>query len=187
MAKKIIDVMMPVKLGSPIPYGVLKSLVEQEREFRLYVRTNMLKGKMESIVDNRNVLKKYTTSEYVLWLDSDVIIPPDGLNYMERFLDEHREHAAVALSYCGSPEKEKHITMGCTLVRKRILDLLTFRFDDKGCECAYFCQDIQKLGYKVKYLPNLMAEHIDPVGGYPRESGKRKTLLPNGKWHSNTE
>lgn len=81
MAKKIIDVMMPVKLGSPIPYRVLKSLVEQEREFRLYVRTNMLKGKMESIVDNRNVLKKYTTSEYVLWLDSDVIIPPDGLHH----------------------------------------------------------------------------------------------------------
>lgn len=183
MAMKIIDVMMPVKDGNPIPYIVLKALMNQEREIRLYVRTNTLKSKMESIVDNRNALKKYATSEYILWLDSDVVLPRNGLIDMERFLDEHREYAAVALSYCGPPEEEEHITMGCMLVRKQILDLLTFRFDQR-CECSYFCQDIHELGYRVRYLTNLTAKHIDPAGGHQRESGRRRTLLPSGKWDS---
>jgi hypothetical protein len=105
--------------------------------------------------ENMNLLKKYASSPFTVYMDNDVEFgSPYDVSDMCQWLVENSEYDAVALntkniSCLSYKEKTGHVIIACMCIRKSSLDLYTFK--SHGHECP--CIDLNR-NLKIKYLDN---------------------------------
>lgn len=132
-----------------------------------------------------------TAATHILWLDSDMVFPPDVLqallthkkdivacNYSTRV----KPHRPVAFKSAGNLDNRVHsgtgleeifaIGMGCMLVKRSVYENLpkphyaiewNNDFSNMVGEDVYFCSKAQDHGYMV-WLDNDMSNHIGHIG-----------------------
>jgi hypothetical protein len=115
-----------------------------------------------AIARGRNKAKVWGHAHYALFLDSDVVLPPFGIEQLLYGLLFNPRYAALGINYqdeVHSPWPD-HVAMGATLFYRPILERIQFRVEPGVCECYCCCQDIRRMGYLIGYLPGLRAEHL---------------------------
>lgn len=109
---------------------------------------------IDRIINARNMLRAKTTSEFVLCMDSDVVllagILAHGLNEIQS-----RPHLGMLgiPTYMGAQQDPLgHVKIKCAYVRGELLRSIPFRYTEMQCECICFARDIGRLGYRSIYL-----------------------------------
>ena len=125
-----------------------------------------------TIVRGRNEARRCGAAPWVMFVDSDVVLPTDGIQSLWRELDRRPNYAAFAADYLGDRERPRprgHVAMGAMLIRRSSLSHVRFRWAAGRCECQCFCDDLRSLGWGVEYLAGLTARHVSSEAG--REPG----------------
>jgi hypothetical protein len=120
-----------------------------------------------AIARARNQAKTCGHAHYALFLDSDVVLPPLGIQQLLFGLLFSPHYAALGINYQDEVHTPlpAHVAMGATLFYRPILERIQFRVEPGTCECYCCCQDIRRMGYLIGYLPGIRAEHLRG-GGY---------------------
>mgnify|MGYP001565876764 CR=1 FL=1 len=150
-----LDIIIPIA-----PYEYLDNRVIQSIDIphQLIIQVSESRDENPSwinrIINARNALRVQTTSEFVLCMDSDVVLPPgiliQGLNEIQR---------TSSLGMLGIPtymgaryDLLGHVKIKCAVVRGDLLRMIPFRYTPMQCECVCFARDIGRLGYRSIYL-----------------------------------
>lgn len=120
--------------------------------------------RIDAIARARNRAKRMGTAHYVMFLDDDVVLPPQGIEKLIHALFFNRRYAAIGIDYQGHAQQSiwmAHVAMGAVMFIRPILEQINFRTEPGQCECYCCCKDIRRMGYLVGYLPGLRAEHLN--------------------------
>ncbi len=166
----MLDVVMPVQLGRFISDEVIGALGSQGVPYRLFVSTTV----QFKVAEARNDVKLMASSEYVLMLDNDLVLPDGGIVRMIDVLDRFSDFMAIALprrdfqdegDYVDlggvSISEPGHVGMSCVLWRLKYLESLEFVVDNK-CECQNACDELRSKGFRIGFLPS-PCDHVDSV------------------------
>lgn len=110
---------------------------------------------------NLEFLKKKLTmavqTEFVLYQDSDVLMPTGGVRDMLEALREDPGLALVGILY--EPFSD-HVKTGCTMGRTEVLREVDWNSD--GCTCRYLTKLLRSRGHKVRHLDpgHITARHL---------------------------
>jgi hypothetical protein len=120
----------------------------------------------QTIARARNEGKKLGSSPWLMFVDDDVVLGRGCVASLLQTLQARVEFAAFAADYChemkagrGNSDYPRHVGMGATLFRRKPLETVTFRWEDKKCECQCCCDDLRRAGYGIGYLPGAIAWH----------------------------
>ncbi len=119
-------------------------------------------NRWETIARARNEGKGLGRSAWLMFLDDDVILAPDCIYELVRNLQRKPLHGALAADYLREDRAghvPRHVGLGATLFRRRVLDRIRFRWEDGRCECQCCCNDLRRRGLAIGYCPQARAEH----------------------------
>lgn len=158
-----LDIVMPLQEGRVIPSQVLESMTSQGYNVKLWTSTLHSNG---DIAAARNQVKAYSTTDYVLMHDNDIILPEGIIARMQDFLERHDDFGAVAVSKKHTPDPELgevevvgHVDAGPVLWRRELLHRLKYRYAGL-CECVEMCRDLRAMGYEIGFLTGVIAQHV---------------------------
>jgi hypothetical protein len=137
----------------------------------------------QTIARARNEGKKLGSSPWLMFVDDDVVLGRGCVASLLQTLQARVEFAAFAADYShemkagrGNSDYPPHVGMGATLFRREPLESVTFRWEDKKCECQCCCDDLRRAGYGIGYLPGAIAWHkpgsSKQVEGLKAKSGR---------------
>ncbi len=160
-----VDVVTLLEPGKTIPEPVLAALGEQGL---VTVRHHVIDGprqpgedRISAIARARNRAREVGDAHYVMFLDSDVVLPPLGIERLIYGLIFNPAYAALGINYQDAVSLgAAHVAMGAVLFYRPILAQIQFRSGPNMCECYGCCIDLRAMGYGIDYLPDLRAEHL---------------------------
>ncbi len=100
---------------------------------------------------------------YMLWLDLDVLIPSRGLHQMLQGMLSNPRLGAYGIDYpveAGSQKMHDHLPQGCTLYRVEAMQEAA-PIRSRGCPCQWIDTKLIELGWEVRKVPMVTAEHIE--------------------------
>lgn len=120
----------------------------------------------DAVSDNKNLLRTFSNNEYILWLDSDVVLTSDhDLFDLRKALDEHPEIDGFALdtkdvNVVQRIERKGHVVCACVMVRKitALNTIWNARQHDgsPGCACLGYNKAL-----KLRYLDNRKLKEVE--------------------------
>lgn len=132
----------------------------------------------------KGVDPRYASITHVLFIDDDMIVPPDGLLRLLAhneplvgglYFGRNPPHLPVAYrfvedgqwipvtKYVAGLQEVDAIGFGFMLVTREVLEKMErpwFEFSDKMGEDMYFCEQAKKLGYKVLLDGDVICRHL---------------------------
>lgn len=108
-----------------------------------------------------------------LSLESDVMLAPDALPRMVAAISDefpvvyancYRWPNGLPFLEYETPQRTGQITMGCTLIRRDVLEKIEFRYDPNllaAFHDAHFAFDCNKLGIGMWYDPTIHLRHVE--------------------------
>jgi len=114
--------------------------------------------------------RKFT---HFLSLESDVLINAATIPDMLMAIEEPNVHVVHSNCYPGFHKETEvtqvgRVTLGCTLIKREVLELLPFRYDERLLAAhhdAFFAADCNEAGFNIFYHPEIRVEHMhDYVG-----------------------
>lgn len=109
----------------------------------------------------RKILARQVKTEFVFFLDTDVILPPFSIPRMLEAFKEEENIGELGMRY--EPDSaHQHVMLGATLWRtKTFLDLPEFTKEhlSMGCDCNFAVKEVEKMGMKSLHYPHLQAYH----------------------------
>ena len=113
--------------------------------------------KMVNIGYMRKKISDVLDSEYVFWLDSDVILPPFGISIILDELKKDKKLGMIGIAY--EPNAD-HVQMGATAMRVKDAKKTHWIYTAQKCDCRYCIEQLTEQGLSTKYHDNLMARHL---------------------------
>lgn len=97
-------------------------------------------------------------TEYILNLDTHVILAPAYINRAVALLDQDEEIGAISVDH---KKLMGHLGFGQSIWRTKVLKTLYDWTREKwGCECIYMWGKLNKNGYRLETVPNYRCEHM---------------------------
>lgn len=99
---------------------------------------------------------------YMLWVDADVLIPPDGIYRLLSGMLGDSRLGVYGLDYPVSPGSahcHDHVPNGCTLYRMSAVRELP-EINHSGCQCRWIDEKLTSLGWGVRFASGL-ATHVE--------------------------
>lgn len=163
-----VDVLTVLGPGRTIREPVLFALENQGHvalEHHVVEGTPPLPGerRTDAIARARNRAKWLGNAHYAMFLDDDVVLPPQAIEKLVFALLFNPRYAAIGIDYQGFEQSSPwavHVAMGAVMFIRPILEQIHFRTEPNKCECYCCCDDIRRMGYLIGYLPGLQAEHL---------------------------
>jgi hypothetical protein len=161
-----VDVLTLLAPGQSILAPVLAALDEQGC---VAIEHHVVEGpcapgedRIAAIARARNRAKECGKAHYVMFLDSDVVLPPQGIERLIYGLIFNPGYAALGINYQDPVPLPgaAHVAMGAVLFVRPILERIQFRSAPRLCECYHCCLDLRAMGYGIDYIPGLRAEHL---------------------------
>ena len=116
---------------------------------------------MRNMCHIRWALADSVETEYALFLDADVCLPIGAARTMVEMMDEMPKLGLLGIPYARSTD---HVKMGCTMMRRDVLQVLKWSADP--CECAGANKAVKELGYEVAHLAGWWARDLkQELGG----------------------
>jgi len=155
------NILIPLADGHPIPKAVMAGICAQAGDNKVYVISrpepdptkNYPHDRHMAQCENMNLLKKYASFPYTLYMDRDVVFTSDhDLSDMASWLDAHEDYDAIALNTKNIncleyKEKNRHVIIACMCIRQLSLDKYTFVSNGNECPCL----DLNRR-LRIKYL-----------------------------------
>jgi hypothetical protein len=166
-----VDIVLLTRDASPISDDVLGAIEAQVSVIPLLHRVIGAPRqddahRWQTIARARNEGKKLGASPWLMFVDDDVVLSRGCVIGLLQTLQARVEFAAFAADYNhemkagrGHWDYPRHVGMGATLFRRERLESLTFRWEDKQCECQCCCDDLRRSGYGIGYVPGVIARH----------------------------
>jgi GT2 family glycosyltransferase len=107
-------------------------------------------------MDTRQKIGKLVSTEYIFFLDPDVILPPNAIPEMIEHFQNTPEAGFIGIQY--EPDAG-HVMLGATLWRTEVFNKLGTWDGKDGCDCNFAKREVEKLGLKVSQHPKLLAYH----------------------------
>ncbi|MEO9591790.1 glycosyltransferase [Rhodopirellula bahusiensis] len=120
-------------------------------------------NRLATIVRSRNEAVRRSRSDYLMFLDDDVVLAKDCIARLHHGLNARTNFGAFAADYLGesSPHRDsRHVAMGATLFRSSVLRRDSFRWEPAKCECLCRCEDLRRSGARIDYLRGAKAWHL---------------------------
>ncbi len=96
-------------------------------------------------------------TEYMMFIDADVLIPPYCLKPMLKIMEETPTLGMLGLLY---DVMTNHVKMGATMLRTNLVKNLKWRRTDTECQCICCAKDLLIRGFKVEHYPAQTARHL---------------------------
>jgi glycosyltransferase involved in cell wall biosynthesis len=153
----------------------LRILEDFQKRFKSYYESVRLISEMSNIPKARNICVTNSIGEYILFVDSDVIILPDTIKRMLELFSSNLEVGIVGFPYRYDPAPLPHkmalskgkvpyvkgmVTIGCTMVKRELFNkigLFNLKLKDEDSD---FTARVSKAGYIIIVDPTRMPLHI---------------------------
>lgn len=96
-------------------------------------------------------------TKYLMFIDSDVLIPPYCIISMLDHLERHPMLGMLALKV---DPKANHVQLGASILRNELLANLEWRRTDTECQCRCVAKHILIQGFDVKDFLDTQARHL---------------------------
>jgi len=116
----------------------------------------MMGAKTVNIPYVRFKLCEEVETDYLFFLDSDVLIEPNCLKIL---FDEFINDKEVGLLGMRYEPKADHVQMGATLMKSSTAKKIKWRWD-KDCDCKNCIKSLEAMELKARYNNDLMAKHL---------------------------
>ncbi len=111
-----------------------------------------------------------TDCNYYLSLESDVMLQAETLDMLEAFVESHPEfgmyhtncYTGFHPEYKQNPIEVNRATVGCTLIKREVLEKISFRYEPTLLAAHYdaiLVGDVMKQGYKIGYDASIVLPH----------------------------
>jgi len=126
-------------------------------EIKLLETTERSGGRVLNIPFMRHRLALEAETEYIFFLDADVMIPPLAL---ETVFNEFENRKYIGMLGIRYEPMHDHVTMGATFMKTEVARKIKWTLTTDACECLNCIKDLQGLGLLSEYHPYLTARHI---------------------------
>ena len=174
-AEPPLDVVMPLAEGRYLHNEVLRGIVNQGMNVKLWISTKVSNGDFAA---SKNHIKQYGQSEFVMMMDNDLILPSGTFHRMIELFHKYPKMGVIGISKhhvpdpnLGELEVAHHVDAGVMMIRNKLLKAITYQ-NRNGiqCECLSFCEDVRRLKYETGYLTGVNAMHILDTKFKPKET-----------------
>ena len=136
-------VAMPCQENRYIPEPVMRSMIEQEIPFRLWVSTTYSNNETAAMRQNVADMALQSNSPYILTADNDLAFPPGCWQAMLEFMEANPDFAMIGVSKHGDPDSSRpgmavespHVDAAPCCFRREVLVHAKYS-NAQGCECA---------------------------------------------------
>lgn len=108
----------------------------------------------------RQKIAKLVNTEFIFFLDSDVIIQPYAMKQLLKQLKDNPSLGYVAIRY-QSDAHENHLMLGATMWRTEVFKRISFWDGKVGCDCQHCRKEVEAMGLKGEFNKDLQAYHCN--------------------------
>lgn len=113
--------------------------------------------KAYSICKVRHFCSEHCKTKILMFIDSDVLLPPDIIGPMLKQLDDNPKIGMLGIRY---DPRTNHVKMGATMILAQLAKEHKWRMTDNACECINFSKDIFSLDWLTFHVPDQTARHM---------------------------
>lgn len=105
----------------------------------------------------RHKLTDMCKTNFLMFLDSDVLLPPIILQPMIQQMIDNPKLGMLGLLY---DPHTNHVKLGATMIRTYLIKDHKWRLEPGKCECVEVSRFIASQGYSVEHFPDQTARHM---------------------------
>lgn len=124
-------------------------------EIRQFDQVSPQKHRNMDLVRHR--LCELVKTEYLMFIDADVLIPPYCIKPMITLMEQRKDLAMLGLKY---DVNTSHVKIGATILKTELIKNLKWRRTDTECQCLCVAKDLLIRRYKVEHYPETTARHL---------------------------
>jgi cellulose synthase/poly-beta-1,6-N-acetylglucosamine synthase-like glycosyltransferase len=107
-------------------------------------------------LDTRHKLARLVTTEYIFFLDPDVLLTP---NSIPQALEDFKKETDCGFMTIRYEPDAGHVMLGATIFKTEVFRKIKDWDGQNGCDCNHCAREVEKMGLKAKQHPTLMAYH----------------------------
>lgn len=96
-------------------------------------------------------------TKYLMFLDSDVLLPPYILKPLLEVIEKREDLGMLGLKY---DVNTNHVKMGATILRSALAKNIKWKKTEDACECLNCAKDLLVRGFKVEHYDKQLARHL---------------------------
>ena len=105
----------------------------------------------------RHKLCEMVDTKYIMFIDSDVLIPPYCINPMLKKLGHDNRIGMLGLQY---DYNATHVKLGATIIRTELAKVVKWKRTDDECQCLCCAKEVLVRGYTVEHYTKTLARHL---------------------------
>lgn len=121
------------------------------------VRLPEIRGKNKGVIAAMETFQKQVTTEFMMRIEPDILIPPNSLKPMMQMMIDDPTIGMLAIGYCPT---KNHVPTDCTMFRMEDVRQITWQWTDQGCDCIHAFNQLNSIGKKVMFHPQLKSRHL---------------------------
>ena len=129
--------------------AMLRNNVYKDADISFNKTTHVPGGKDKNICFMRFKLTELVNTEFLFFLDSDVMIPPGALKPILLEMKKYKTLGMLGLRYDDNPP---HVKMGATILRTELAKKVKYAWDNQGCDCVHTAKQIRSMGHDVAFF-----------------------------------
>jgi hypothetical protein len=166
--KKTIDIVILSRHAGELHSDVERGLGDQ-REVQLVVHRVIGapnagdRARCDVIARARNEGKRRGALPWLMFLDDDVVLDPRCVVSLVEELERRPSYASLGADYLGERRfgrMARHVSLGATLFRRKVLDRFEFAWRGVSCECQCCCDDLRRMHWRIDYSASAQAHHL---------------------------
>lgn len=122
------------------------------------IRLPEVRGKGKGVVAAMETFQKEVTTEFMMRIEPDILIPPNSLKPMMQMMIDDPTIGMLAIGYF--PTKD-HVPTDCTMFRMSDVKQITWQWTDQGCDCIHALNQLNAIGKRVLFHPTLTSRHLN--------------------------
>ncbi len=105
----------------------------------------------------RHKLCDMVSTRYIMFIDSDVLIPPYSIGPMLEQLEHDNRIGMLGLKY---DVNTNHVKLGATILRTELVKNLKWKRTDDECQCLCAAKEVLVKGFTVQHYTKTSARHL---------------------------
>lgn len=128
-------------------------------DIQIEAAPQLMGGRGKNIPYIRHKLAQAVQTEYLFFLDSDVLLPGHCLLALKEYMDQDVNRAGVAVRY--EPLAD-HVQFGAILMKTEVANQIKWNNTDDKCECRWAVESLKAMNpeWETVFHPHYQAMHL---------------------------